>query len=138
MGTLLVNTANIDAKGAFLINEFVNSNAQYFKSKESILELAYSIIKIYNGDEAKSFVYSTSQVSKKDLRGVAFPLNFIRTKIQLSNLQKGDVIEIIIDKSTSKNFSDSIINEGHKIVNKKHSDNHSTLTIQKVIEYIMD
>ena len=57
---------------------------------------------------------------KKDLRGVLCPMNFVRTKLELSQLQSGDVLEILLDDGKPiENVPGSVRLEGHTVIFEK-------------------
>ncbi|MEE0083093.1 MAG: sulfurtransferase TusA family protein [Paludibacteraceae bacterium] len=57
---------------------------------------------------------------KKDLRGVLCPMNFVRTKLELSQLQSGDVLEILLDDGKPiENVPGSVRLEGHTVLSEK-------------------
>ena len=52
-----------------------------------------------------------------DLRGVACPLNFVKTKIQLEKMQSGKKLEVFLDSGEAiESVPPSVIEEGHKIL----------------------
>ncbi len=52
-----------------------------------------------------------------DLHGVICPLNFVKTKLALEELDPGDILEIIIDEGDAMlNVPRSVKEEGHKII----------------------
>ncbi|NQU17088.1 MAG: sulfurtransferase TusA family protein [Candidatus Saganbacteria bacterium] len=54
---------------------------------------------------------------KIDLRGVSCPLNFVKTKLKLEEMQRGQVLEVILDDGEAiQNVPRSIKEEGHKIL----------------------
>lgn len=56
----------------------------------------------------------------KDLRGVLCPMNFVRTKLELSQLQSGDVLEILLDDGKPiENVPGSVRLEGHTVLSEK-------------------
>ncbi|MCD7973614.1 MAG: sulfurtransferase TusA family protein [Candidatus Azobacteroides sp.] len=53
----------------------------------------------------------------KDLRGVACPMNFVQTKIQLAGMQSGEELEIRLDDGAPiNNVPGSVRGEGHEIL----------------------
>ncbi len=67
-----------------------------------------------------------------DLRGVVCPINFVKTKLKLEELNNGQILEIIIDAGEPMaNVPRSIKEEGHKIVKVDKVDNHFRLLIEK-------
>jgi len=58
-----------------------------------------------------------AEVRVKDFRGVACPMNFVKTKIELSSLKSGDLLEIWLDDGQPiQNVPGSVRNEGHEVV----------------------
>lgn len=52
-----------------------------------------------------------------DLQGVACPLNFVKTKVALEELQQGEFLEVILDEGEAiLNVPRSVKEEGHKVV----------------------
>ena len=52
-----------------------------------------------------------------DLRGVACPMNFVRTKLALDELETGQVLEVFLDDGEPiTNVSRSLKDEGHAIL----------------------
>ncbi len=51
------------------------------------------------------------------LRGVSCPMNFVKTKIALEDLESGDLLEVILDEGDAMlNVPRSLKEEGHKII----------------------
>ena len=71
--------------------------------------------------------------SSLNLRGVACPINFVKTKVRLETLNEGQVLELIIDDGEPMlNVPRSIKEEGHRIIKvEKLSDNSFRLLIMK-------
>ncbi len=52
-----------------------------------------------------------------DLHGVACPMNFVKTKLALEELEEGERLEVIFDEGDAMlNVPRSVKEEGHKIV----------------------
>ena len=55
-----------------------------------------------------------------DLRGIACPLNFVKTKIQLEKMQNGQVLEVLLDSGEAiESVPPSVIEEGHQVLLQK-------------------
>ena len=51
-----------------------------------------------------------------DLSGVMCPMNFVKTKLQLEEMEAGQILEVILDDGEPvKNVPRSVKAEGHKI-----------------------
>ncbi len=69
-----------------------------------------------------------------DLAGVACPMNFVKTKLQLEEMETGQVLEVIIDDGAPReNVPRSVQAEGHKILDLVKTPNDLyKLVIEKV------
>lgn len=71
-------------------------------------------------------------VASLDLRGVVCPINFVKTKLKLEELNAGEVLEVVIDSGEPMaNVPRSIKEEGHKIIKVEKSNDHFRLLIEK-------
>lgn len=60
----------------------------------------------------------------RDCQGVSCPMNMVYAKVELSKLQPGQVLKLILDDGPPiKNVPGSIIREGHKILGRKQLEN---------------
>lgn len=67
-----------------------------------------------------------------DLRGVVCPINFVKTKLKLEELNSGDILEIIIDEGEPMaNVPKSIKEEGHQILKVEKTNTHWKLIVKK-------
>lgn len=75
-----------------------------------------------------------SRMERLDLKGVACPLNFVKTKLKLEEMQGGELLEVILDDGGPIiNVPRSVKEEGHEIVSvKKVDEKHYSLIIKKV------
>lgn len=61
-----------------------------------------------------------------DLRGVMCPINFVKTKLQLEQMDDGSVLEVHLDDGEPiVNVPRSVKDEGHKIVAIESEDDGS-------------
>lgn len=68
----------------------------------------------------------------KDFRGVACPMNFVKTKIALTPMKSGDVLEILLDDGEPiHNVPGSVKNEGHTVLKTEKVDNYWKVVIRK-------
>jgi len=68
-----------------------------------------------------------------DLRGVICPVNFVKTKLKLEEMNIGEILEVLIDTGEPiANVPRSIKEEGHKIIKVEKIDSHFRLLIEKV------
>ena len=67
-----------------------------------------------------------------DLRGVVCPINFVKTKLKLEELNKGEILEIVIDAGEPMaNVPRSVKEEGHRIIKVEKTNEHFRLLIEK-------
>jgi sulfite reductase (ferredoxin) len=108
------------------------------QKKDTILDLVHAVITLYeNMDDSLQFSNVTTISSeikndrniqtstrKKDFRGIACPMNFVKTKIELASLPSGELLEIFLDDGEPiENVPGSLIGEGHQILQQKMIDN---------------
>ncbi len=88
---------------------------------EEIINLEAPIKK----DEAQEVLF-------KDLRGVACPMNFVKTKVELSKISSKDTLKIFLDDGEPiDNVPRSVLSEGHKILSQEKLDNYWSVVIEK-------
>ena len=69
---------------------------------------------------------------QKDFRGVACPMNFVKTKIELSTMQSGQLLEILLDDGQPiRNVPGSVRQEGHQVLSTEKVDNYWKVLIRK-------
>ncbi|MBR1410756.1 MAG: sulfurtransferase TusA family protein [Prevotella sp.] len=69
---------------------------------------------------------------KKDFRGVACPMNFVKTKIELSAMQSGQLLEILLDDGQPiNNVPGSVRQEGHEVLSTEKVENYWKVLIRK-------
>lgn len=69
---------------------------------------------------------------KKDFRGVACPMNFVKTKIALSPMKSGQTLEILLDDGAPiQNVPGSVRNEGHDVISTTMVDGYWKVLIRK-------
>jgi sulfite reductase (ferredoxin) len=84
--------------------------------------------------EKKETVENTeNKVRKfKNLRGVACPMNFVQTKIQLSSMQSGEELEIWLDDGQPiANVPGSVRAEGHDVLEQTPVEEYWKVIIRK-------
>ena len=71
-------------------------------------------------------------VAVKDFRGVACPMNFVKTKLELARIESGQNLEIWLDDGEPiDNVPRSVTGEGHQILSKEKIENYWSLVIEK-------
>jgi sulfite reductase (ferredoxin) len=71
-------------------------------------------------------------IVKKDLRGVACPMNFVKTKIVLSTMKKGQLLEVLLDDGQPiQNVPGSVRQEGHEVLSTEKVDDYWKVVIRK-------
>ncbi len=112
-------------------------------------ELGETMIQLYhNMDNRLRFTCEDEQICKnetlpkvtavidkihsKDLRGVACPMNFVKTKVELAKIAVGVRLQILLDDGEPiDNVPRSVKTEGHQIVSQEQKDDHWVVVIEK-------
>jgi TusA-related sulfurtransferase len=68
-----------------------------------------------------------------DLRGVACPMNFVKTKLYLDKLAAGETVRVLLDAGEPvESVSSSIVAEGHELMeSQQEGAGHYRLLIRK-------
>lgn len=117
----------------------------FTERKKTILDLTQEVINLYESmDDSLHFknienitqgnesITQKQSIRQKDFRGVACPMNFVKTKIELSTLQSGEILEILLDDGEPiENVPGSIKGEGHHVIDQKRIDHYWQVVIKK-------
>ena len=67
-----------------------------------------------------------------DLRGVACPMNFVKTRLKLDKLEDGELLEVLLDLGEPyESVSESVLAEGHVIESSRVEEGFASLVIRK-------
>lgn len=103
-------------------------NAEEKASAEQVSEEKAPAEKASAAEETETIVPDV----KKDFRGVMCPMNFVKTKIALTPMQSGQILEILLDDGAPiENVPGSVKNEGHTILSTEKVENYWKVLIKK-------
>ncbi len=69
---------------------------------------------------------------ERDYRTVACPMNFVKVKLDLARMQKGELLKVFLgDGSPIQNVPRSVAQEGHKVLEQVRVDDYWSVLIQK-------
>ncbi len=125
-------------------------DTDFTSRKAEVVNLANTVIQLYEGMD-DSLQFKTAETSKikqieevkveikpsldtriKDFRGVACPMNFVKTKIELSSLKSGDLLEVWLDDGQPiQNVPGSVRNEGHEVISTLQEQDYWKVLIRK-------
>jgi sulfite reductase (ferredoxin) len=115
---------------------------------ETVLSLAQSMEELYGkmdnslrfpGEAPKTPVKTplaenpmAEAIVSKDLRGVACPMNFVKTKLALEGLTSGQRLKILLDDGPPiQNVPRSVAGEGHKVLEQVREGDHWLVVVEK-------
>jgi sulfite reductase (ferredoxin) len=117
--------------------------AELSKHEDTILRLADEVVALYKHmDDSLRFPQDKEkpqetekqpeEVVLKDFRGLACPMNFVKTKLVLESMDSGKKLEVLLDDGEPiENVPNSIELEGHKILETKKIQNYWSVLIKK-------
>ena len=133
-----------------------HSGTDFTSRKAEVIQLANTVVKLYEGmddslqfktagnisskekeqpkepEVIKEVTETVSDTRVKDFRGVACPMNFVKTKIELSSLKSGDLLEVWLDDGQPiQNVPGSVRNEGHEVVSAEQVQDYWKVLIRK-------
>jgi sulfite reductase (ferredoxin) len=75
---------------------------------------------------------NTDNMAFRDYRGVVCPMNFVKVKVDLSKMSKGELLNVLLDDGQPiQDVPRSASQQGHDVVEKKKEGDHWSLTIRK-------
>ena len=111
------------------------TDAKDSKEKDNQKEKSVESVKSVCVSESKNEEKESAAISpdvKKDFRGVMCPMNFVKTKIALTPMQSGQILEILLDDGAPiENVPGSVKNEGHTILSTEKVENYWKVLIKK-------
>lgn len=135
-----IETNLVDAKFAAVLDDVANAKI------EDVIELGEAVVVLYSKmdhtlkfgvevkKEEKPAVANApkSDIEEFDYRGVACPMNFVKTKMALSKKQSGETIDVLLDGGAPiENVPNSVKAEGHKIESQTQEGTHWRVRIVK-------
>ncbi|MFV0480545.1 MAG: sulfurtransferase TusA family protein [Campylobacteraceae bacterium] len=136
---LFIDSGLIDAKFAPLLEgdaskdvvNLGNAIIDLYATMDNTLKFAKE--KEPKKEEIVAKVEAKSGVDKfKDYKGVACPMNFVKTKMDLATMQSGQVLEIVLDDGAPiDNVPKSVQGEGHTILEQTKVGNVWHVKIKK-------
>lgn len=136
----------VDAKFDVVIQLALKNQESDFQEYQGLIfELASSVIELYNSmDDSLQFKVKpvTAKFESpenegqkkrfKDFRGVACPMNFVKTKIELAQMHSGEFLEILLDDGAPiNNVPGSVRGEGHDVPEVKKLEDYWSVLIRK-------
>lgn len=115
----------------------MDNSLKFAKEKEAAINASIESSKDDSkGASSKATAKQSKKDSKpdkiKDLRGVKCPMNFVKTKVELSSMQNGQILEILLDNGEPiENVPGSVKGEGHEILSQIQKDNFWQVLIRK-------
>jgi sulfite reductase (ferredoxin) len=114
------------------IFDLSNSVESLYKSMDNSMQFGVKGSGPVKNEEKKSSQGDLKIELVKDFRGVACPMNFVKTKIALSQISSGQVLQVILDDGAPiENVPKSVAEEGHTIVSSVKTENHWLVNILK-------
>lgn len=134
---------HLEKKHEDILNKYIEGKNEF--DEKEILDFYNAVKKLYENmdnslklPEIKEIEVNSKkdenkeQILFKDFRGVSCPLNFVKTKLVLETIRKGEMLKIYLDDGEPiENVPASLKNEGHKIVAQNKIQNYWELIIKK-------
>ncbi len=67
-----------------------------------------------------------------DFCGVTCPLNYVKTKLVLGQMAKGQVLAVLVDSEGSRNVPESVQQDGNEVLSVKQEGEHWRVIIRKL------
>ena len=132
----------VDARFQGVITAAQSGDMSGLRTGETeIHALAQEIKKLYASmDNSLRFPAETSKATappapvpvERDYRGVKCPMNFVKVKLNLSKMQTGQRLRVLLDDGAPiENVPRSVVEEGHKVLEQTRVGDHWAVLIEK-------
>jgi sulfite reductase (ferredoxin) len=133
----------VDARFQSVINAAQSNDISALRANENgVCALAQEIKKLYASMDnslrfpaeaaVKAAAASNSVPVERDYRGVACPMNFVKVKLDLSKMRKGQRVRVLLnDGAPIENVPRSVAQEGHKVLEQTKVGDHWAVLIEK-------
>jgi sulfite reductase (ferredoxin) len=69
-----------------------------------------------------------------DLRGTECPFNYVKTKLYMEGMEKGEIIEVLLDAGAPvENVPKSLDNDGQKVMEIIKQEDHYKVVVEKIV-----
>ncbi len=138
-----VDSKMVNSKFASLIEKAKNNQMVEEKKISEVEALLEEIEELYNSmDSSFKFPAENSKSGnekedhkatvKQDLRGVGCPINYVKAKLFLENMETGETLSLLLDEGEPiENVPASLKEDGHKILKIQQVEDYYRLLVEK-------
>jgi sulfite reductase (ferredoxin) len=70
----------------------------------------------------------------KDFRGTACPMNYVKTKLELEQMEPGQVLAVLLNEQGAQNVPASVAGDGHEVLETTREGDHWRVSIRRAKE----
>ncbi len=147
--TLFVDERRVDASLAGVVDEALaladsSQRESALAGREAaVRELVAAVRSLYEGMDASLRFEapaaaqtatpgdSQGEPESRDFRGVACPLNFVKTKMALERLQPGRTLLVLLSEQGARSVPESVAKEGHRVLSLEPVGDHWRLLVAR-------
>ena len=120
-------TFDVDAGN---VSSLVETVQNLYDNMDQSLRFQPAVAEGASQSEALSSV-ETAVDREADFRGVACPLNYVKTKLLLEQMASGQVLSILLDEEGGRNVPESAQQDGHEVLSTKKEGDYWRLILRK-------
>jgi sulfite reductase (ferredoxin) len=136
----------VDARFRWVVEAAQHTNVVLLRAHgDEVLALADAVKALYDSmDNSLRFPAETAAAAApppvekakaivaRDYRGVACPMNFVKVKLDLARMQRGERVRVLLDDGPPiENVPRSVALEGHKVLQQERAGEHWAVLIEK-------
>jgi len=112
------------------IHALLSRVEELFRSLDSNLQFRVKPVELPAVQES---AHSLRVAQELDLRGVVCPMNFVRAKIQLEQIETGQVLDVLLDDGEPvRNVPASLAQQGQEVLSVAREGGHFRVRVRKV------
>jgi sulfite reductase (ferredoxin) len=110
--------------------KFIAAIERLYASMDASLRFKPTGQELKGSDETPQLPPPTA-TREADFRGVICPLNYVKTKLLLGQMRRGEILSVLLDEPGTRNVPDSVRQDGHEVLSVGPAAEHWKIVIRK-------
>lgn len=113
---------------------YVGNFLEHIQGLYKAMDPSFNFPKIEKASEPAAELLARKESFILDLKGTPCPINYVKTKLFLENLNVGDIVCVLLDEGEPiQNVPESLKNDGQEILGIAQEGAHYRVTVKKIV-----